>query len=95
MMRVSLGCVLMGVCLASTGVLAQSVPPAIFTDPPADSAHPAAMTVLHIPSHGALINGLVYSPPKVTAMHVDTDHSWSDHRIALESSVITWLAGLN
>jgi pimeloyl-ACP methyl ester carboxylesterase len=44
-------------------VAAQSVPPAIFTDPPADSAHPAAMTVLHIPSHGVLINGLVYSPP--------------------------------
>jgi alpha/beta superfamily hydrolase len=32
---------------------------------------------------------------KITAMHVDTDHSWSDHRIALESTVITWLAGLN
>jgi pimeloyl-ACP methyl ester carboxylesterase len=41
---------------------AQSVPPAIFTDPPADPAHPAAMTVLHIPSHGVLINGLLYSP---------------------------------
>jgi pimeloyl-ACP methyl ester carboxylesterase len=41
----------------------QSVPPAIFTDPPADAAHPATMTVLHIPSHGVLINGLVYSPP--------------------------------
>ena len=40
----------------------QSVPTAIFTDPPADHAHPAAMTVLHIPSHGVLINGLVYSP---------------------------------
>jgi pimeloyl-ACP methyl ester carboxylesterase len=44
------------------GVLAQSVPPAIFTDPPADHAHPAAMTVLHVPSHGLLINGLLYSP---------------------------------
>jgi pimeloyl-ACP methyl ester carboxylesterase len=32
---------------------------------------------------------------KITAMHVDTDHSWSDHRIALESAVITWLTGLN
>jgi dienelactone hydrolase len=40
----------------------QSVPTAIFTDPPADHAHPAAMKVLHIPSHGVLINGLVYSP---------------------------------
>jgi pimeloyl-ACP methyl ester carboxylesterase len=48
---------------ASAGASAQSVPPAIFTDPPADSAHPAAMTVLHIPSHGVLINALVYSPP--------------------------------
>ena len=41
---------------------AQSVPPAIFTDPPADKAHPAAMTVIHIPTHGLLINGVVYSP---------------------------------
>jgi uncharacterized protein len=49
--------------LGSAGaLLAQSVPPAIFTDPPADHAHPAAMTVLHIPSHGLLINGLLYSP---------------------------------
>lgn len=63
MMRVSLCWLLMSVCLAGTQVTAQSVPPAIFTDPPADSAHPAAMTVLHIPSHGVLINGLVYSPP--------------------------------
>ena len=50
------------VCSAG-GVLAQSVPPAIFTDPPTDRAHPAAMTVLHIASHGVLINGLLYSPP--------------------------------
>jgi uncharacterized protein len=32
---------------------------------------------------------------KVTAMHLDTDHSYSDRRIALESIVITWLSGLN
>jgi uncharacterized protein len=32
---------------------------------------------------------------KVTTMHVDTDHGWSDHRIALESIIITWLAGLH
>jgi len=38
------------------------VPAAIYTDPPADAAHPAAMRVLHIPSHGVLINGLVYTP---------------------------------
>jgi len=44
------------------GMLAQSAPAAIYTDPPADAAHPAKMTVLHIPSHGLLINGLVYQP---------------------------------
>jgi len=47
----------------SSSALAQSVPAAIYTDPPADAAHPAKMTVLHVPSHGLLINGLVYSPP--------------------------------
>jgi len=31
---------------------------------------------------------------KVQAIHVATDHSWSDHRIFLESTIITWLAGL-
>jgi pimeloyl-ACP methyl ester carboxylesterase len=42
---------------------AESVAAAIYTDPPVDAAHPAAMTVLHVPSHGVLINGLLYSPP--------------------------------
>jgi hypothetical protein len=74
-MRMSVFPALVSFGFASTGVLAQSVPPAISTDPPAAPAHPADMTVLHIPSQ--------------------TDHSWSDHRIALESTVITWLAGLN
>jgi pimeloyl-ACP methyl ester carboxylesterase len=46
----------------ATSGIAQSVPAAIFSDPPADAAHPAAMAVLHIPSHGVLINGLVYQP---------------------------------
>ncbi|MGA9790354.1 MAG: alpha/beta hydrolase [Terriglobales bacterium] len=41
---------------------AQSVPPAIFTDPPSDATHPAHMTVLHIPTHGVQINGIVYQP---------------------------------
>ncbi|MFZ0212191.1 MAG: alpha/beta fold hydrolase [Candidatus Acidiferrales bacterium] len=41
---------------------AQSVPAAIFTDPPVDATHPAKMTVLHIPSHGVKINGIVYQP---------------------------------
>ncbi len=41
---------------------AQSVPSAVYTDPPADAAHPAGMVVLHIPSHGLLINGVMYPP---------------------------------
>src|SRR5580658_1749869 len=47
-------------CVATSS--AQSVPPAIFTDPAADAAHPAKMTVLHIPTHGGQINGIVYQP---------------------------------
>jgi uncharacterized protein len=58
-LAIVLFCALVGAPLA---VHAQSVPAAIYTDPPADPAHPAAMTVLHIPSHGVRINGLVYSP---------------------------------
>jgi pimeloyl-ACP methyl ester carboxylesterase len=50
--------------LVSTVGAAQSVPSAIFSDPPADAAHPAAMAVLHIPSHGLLINGIVYQPAR-------------------------------
>jgi pimeloyl-ACP methyl ester carboxylesterase len=54
--------VLLIAAVLSAHIFAQSVPPAIFTDPPADKAHPAAMAVLHIPSHGVLINGIVYQP---------------------------------
>jgi len=55
---------LVGVLLAGSSIiaLAQSVPSAIYTDPAPDKAHPAKMTVLHMPSHGALINGIVYQP---------------------------------
>jgi uncharacterized protein len=31
---------------------------------------------------------------KVTAVHMATDHSYSDHRIALEAAVLAWLAGM-
>ncbi len=36
------------------------IPPAIATDPARDQANPAAMQTVQIPSHGALLNGLVY-----------------------------------
>jgi len=51
--------------LAAFCAFGQQVPASIFTDPPADTAHPAKMTVLHIPSHGVLINGLIYQPTGV------------------------------
>jgi uncharacterized protein len=60
-MRPLIPIILAALCIAPTA-LAQSMPPAIFTDPPADAAHPAKMTVLHIPSHGVLINGIAYQP---------------------------------
>jgi dipeptidyl aminopeptidase/acylaminoacyl peptidase len=37
------------------------VPAAITTDPPLDKAHPAAMDYVRIPSHGALLNGVLYT----------------------------------
>lgn len=36
------------------------LPTAIYTDPPADKDHPAAMEVIHIPSGGVEINGIAY-----------------------------------
>jgi pimeloyl-ACP methyl ester carboxylesterase len=52
--------VLAALLISQATGLAQSVPAAIFTDPPPDKAHPAKMTVVHIPTHGLLINGVVY-----------------------------------
>ena len=48
--------------LVAFSASAQSIPAAVSTDPPIDKKHPAKMSVLHIPSHGVLINGLVYQP---------------------------------
>jgi acetyl esterase/lipase len=48
------------VAIASSSLAAQQLPRAIFTDPPRDSAHPARMEVLHIPSGGVKINGVAY-----------------------------------
>ena len=47
---------------APMAVVAQpaSLPAAIFTDPPADAAHPPRMEVLHVPSGGVEINGVAY-----------------------------------
>ena len=45
--------------LAKPGARA-AIPAAVFTDPPADAAHPPRMEVLHIPSGGVKINGVAY-----------------------------------
>lgn len=50
---------LAAVALATSSISAQ-VPRAIGTDPPRDSAHPARMEVLHIPSGGVRLNGVAY-----------------------------------
>ena len=44
--------------LTGTALGAQSVPKAIWTDPPHDAQHPARMQVLHVPSGGVKINGI-------------------------------------
>ena len=50
-----------GLALTLAAGAAHGQPPAaIFTDPPADAAHPARMEVLHIPSGGVDINGIAY-----------------------------------
>jgi uncharacterized protein len=48
--------------LSPAGSSGQSVPTAIYTDPPADVAHPAKMSSLEIPTHGLEISGIVYQP---------------------------------
>jgi uncharacterized protein len=48
------------IALASSSLAAQQLPRAIYTDPARDSAHPARMEVLHIPSGGVKINGVAY-----------------------------------
>jgi acetyl esterase/lipase len=45
--------------LMASGAVA-APPAAIFTDPPADAAHPARMDVLHIPSGGGRLNAIAY-----------------------------------
>jgi pimeloyl-ACP methyl ester carboxylesterase len=54
---------------------AAAPPAAVFTDPPADAAHPARMEVLHVPSGGVELNAVAYLPvgagphPVVVLLH--------------------------
>lgn len=56
-MHMLAGLVLVPVAVSSLGA---QVPQAITVDPPRDSANPARMEVLHIPSGGVAINGVAY-----------------------------------
>ena len=43
------------------------------------------------PSNEALVAALTQAGSPVKHIHMDTDHGFSDHRIALESAILEWL----
>ena len=47
--------------LVLTTFIANAAPSAVTTDPRPDKAHPAGMKYVRIPSHGALLNGVLYT----------------------------------
>ena len=51
------GLLLLSLC---SSAVCKPVADAVMRDPPRDAAHPARMAVVHIPSHGVEINGLLY-----------------------------------
>jgi len=51
--------ILLAVALA-TAPLTPSIPAPVIADPPADSAHPAAMEAFVLPSHGSGMNAVMY-----------------------------------
>ncbi len=53
---------LTAVLILAVRLAAAQSPAAVASDPPVDAAHPAHSVVLHIPSHGVTINGLLYAP---------------------------------
>ena len=42
-------------------------------------------------SNEALVSALKQAGSPVTSVHFDTDHGFSDHRIALETTILNWL----
>jgi len=59
-MRLLPALLVLAVCPLITPALA-ATPVAVTADPPRDTAHPARMEVLHIPSGGVAINGVEYA----------------------------------
>ncbi len=48
--------------IAAPPAFAESLPRALYVDPPEDAHNPARFEVLHIPSNGVEINGIAYVP---------------------------------
>jgi dipeptidyl aminopeptidase/acylaminoacyl peptidase len=62
-MKITIPVVALGAILAlaaAAPLQAQDIPAAIAQDPPVDPAHKASMEVVHIPTHGVEINGVLY-----------------------------------
>jgi uncharacterized protein len=51
---------LLAAAVVASSLDAQQLPRPIYTDPSRDTAHPARMEVLHVPSGGVKINGVAY-----------------------------------
>ncbi len=53
-----------------------------------EKAHPATVESFQLPSHGAQLKSFVSIAAGAT------DHSYSDRRIMLETSILNWLVSL-
>jgi len=42
-------------------------------------------------SNRMLVAALIHAGSRVSSLHMDTDHDFTDHRIALEAAVLAWL----
>ena len=66
---------LITLCFAASPAFAESLPRAVYVDPPEDARNPARFEVLHVPSGGVEINGIAYIPsgpgphPAVLLLH--------------------------
>jgi pimeloyl-ACP methyl ester carboxylesterase len=59
-MRIWIAAAVLALPLPAFAQAAPDIPAAIYTDPTADTANPAAMEIVHIPSGKVAINGVVY-----------------------------------
>jgi pimeloyl-ACP methyl ester carboxylesterase len=59
-MRAFLSSVIVSLLLLQAASAAQPIPHAVIADPPADAKNPARMEVIHVPTGGVEINGVVY-----------------------------------